>query len=72
MKLSSGPQYGGGQPYAIPTRHPVTPEMEKAAAALKRTPAPKFLSIGRAILRISETVVDSKKVGGACRIPMTL
>lgn len=43
MKLSSGPQYGGGQPYAIPTRHPVTPEMEKAAAALKRTPAPKFM-----------------------------
>ena len=31
-----------GENYFIPTRHPVTPAMEKAAASLKRTPAPDF------------------------------
>lgn len=33
----------GEKPYVIPTRHPVTKEMEIAAENLKRTPAPKFV-----------------------------
>lgn len=32
-------------PYSIPSRHPVTKEMEAAAASLKRTPAPSFMLV---------------------------
>lgn len=37
------PQHQNGwNSYAIPTRHPVTPEMKQAAASLERKPAPDF------------------------------
>ena len=40
LMRSTPPDSSNSRAYNIPTRHPVTPEMEKAAASLKRTPLP--------------------------------
>lgn len=53
MQLARVTQTKGQTPYSIPTRHPVTKEMELAAASLKRTPAPSFMLVDQ----------DSRQIG---------
>ncbi len=55
MKVASDGNNLGRTNYAIPTRHPVTPEMVKAASALKLKPAPKFQLVDH----------ESRQVGSA-------
>ncbi|MBL8060000.1 MAG: redoxin domain-containing protein [Chthonomonas sp.] len=53
MHVSSSAKTAGASQYSIPSRHPVTKEMEAAAASLRRTPVPSFMLVDQ----------DSNQVG---------